>query len=170
MKALCAIFFAAVLSFSLESSAAPASDPSVEKLLELTQAGKMMDSAFAQMDGLMKATMKQVTNGKPLTVQDQAVMDKQQSRMVALLKTEFSWDKMKDAFAKIYRETFTQEEVDGLIAFYQSPVGQAFVKKQPQLMQQTMQVMQQRMGPLMQKIQKMAEETAKDMKAAKSEQ
>ena len=55
MKTLPAILLVAALTFSASIQAAPPSDQSVEKLLELTQAGKMMDSAFAQMDGLMKA-------------------------------------------------------------------------------------------------------------------
>lgn len=35
----------------------------------------------------------------------------------------------------IYRETFEQAEIDGLIAFYGSPVGQAFVNKMPTVSQ-----------------------------------
>ena len=34
---------------------------------------------------------------------------------------------MKDRYVQVYRETFSQEEIDGLIAFYQTPVGQYFV-------------------------------------------
>jgi hypothetical protein len=126
-----------------------------------------MDSVWAQMDGLMKASMKQVTKGKPLSADAQAIMDKQQAKMIAIMKDELSWDKLKVSFVQVYRETFSQEEIDGIIAFYQSPAGQAFIDKQPELMKNTMAVMQQHMGPMMQKIQAMAEETGREMAAAK---
>jgi len=169
MKFLPAILIAIALTFSISTQAAPPSDASINQLLDLSKTGKLMDSAFAQMDGMMKATMKQVTKGKSLNADEQAIIDKQQTKMVAIMKEEFSWDKMKDSFVQIYQKTFTQEEVDGLIAFYQSPVGQAFVDKQPELMKNTMSVMQEHMGPMIQKIQEMSKETAKELKAAKAD-
>jgi hypothetical protein len=167
MKFIPAILIAAALVFSTTTRAAPPSDQSIEKLLDVSQAGKMMDSVFAQMDGLMKTSMKQVTKGKKLSADEQAVMDKQQAKMIALMKDEFSWDKMKGPFIQIYRDTFTQDEVDGLTAFYESPAGQAFIKKQPELMKNTMAVMQERMGAMMGKIQQISEETAKELQASK---
>jgi hypothetical protein len=127
-----------------------------------------MDSVWAQMDGFMKTSMQQVTKGKPLSAAEQAIMDKQQTKMIAIMKDELSWAKIKDGFVQVYRETFSQVEIDGIIAFYKSPAGQAFIDKQPALMKNTMTLMQQRMGPIMQKIQQMTEETAKEIKAAKA--
>ena len=168
MKILSSFLLSALLAISISAQAATPSDASLEKLLELSKAGKLMDSVFGQMDGMIKASMKQVTQGKPLSAKEQAIMDRQQAKMVAVMKEEFSWAKMKQPFIRIYRETFTQEEVDGLIAFYQSSAGQAFVTKQPELMKNTMAVMQERMVPMMQRIQKMSEETAKELLEAKA--
>lgn len=168
MKILPSLIIAAALTFSISTYAAPPSDESVQQLLELTQTGKMMDTAFAQMDGMMKASMKQITKGQTLTPAEQAVMDQQQAKMLAIIKDELSWDKMKGSFTQIYRDTFSQEEVDGLIAFYQSPTGKAFVAKQPELMKNTMMVMQQHMGPTMEKIQAMTKETANELAVAKA--
>ena len=148
--------------------AAPPSDKSIEQLLEASKAGKMMDSVWAQMDGFMKQTMKSATKGQSLSADEQAILDKQQEKIVAIMKEELSWSKLKPGFVKIYQDTFTQEEVDGLIAFYQSPAGKALVEKQPELMKNSMLMMQQKMGPLMQKIQAMAQETAKEMADAKA--
>lgn len=168
MKILSTLLIAAALAFSTPTQAAPPSDASINQLLELSKAGQLMDSVWAQMDGLMKSSMQQVTKGKPLSAAEQAIMDKQQAKMMAIMKDELSWAKIKDGFVQVYRETFTQEEMDGIIAFYKSPAGQAFVDKQPALMKNTMALMQQRMGPIMQKIQQMTEETAKEIKAAKA--
>ena len=134
----------------------------------MSKAGKLMDSVWTQMDGMMKASLQQVTKGKPLSADEQAIMDRQQTKMMAIIKDDLSWDKMKEMFVQTYRETFSQEDIDGLIAFYKSPTGQAFVDKQPELMKRTMALMQQRMVPMMQEIQKMTQETASELKAARA--
>ena len=43
-------------------------------------------------------------------------------------------DAMKREFIKIYAEAFSENEINQLINFYQSPVGQKFLKKSPELM------------------------------------
>jgi len=144
--------------------AAPPSDESIKELLTLTEAQKLVDSMMGQVDSMMDTAMKQALAGKQLTDDEKATIDKMRSKMVAIMKEEFSWDKLQDMYLQIYRESFTQEELDGLIAFYKSPTGQAFIKKMPVVMQKTMGVMQQKMGPLMQKLQAMQEETISGLK------
>jgi hypothetical protein len=168
MKKPFAVLLAIALTICSSIQAAPPSDESINQLLELSRAEKLMDSVWAQMDGIMKSSMQQVAKGKPLSADEQAIMDKQQTKMIAIMKDELSWDNLKDGMIQVYRETFTQEEIDGIIAFYKSPAGQALIDKQPALMKNTMALMQQRMGPMMQKIQAMTEETARELRAAKA--
>ena len=54
-------------------------------------------------------------------------------RVNAVIREELSWARLKPDFAAIYAETFSQHEIDGLIAFYQGPIGSALVAKMPQL-------------------------------------
>ena len=42
-----------------------------------------------------------------------------------------TWDKLRPLYVRIYQESFTQEEIDGLIVFYESPAGIAFVERWP---------------------------------------
>ena len=159
----------AVLTFSLSTPAAPPSDQSINQLLQLTKVDKHMDSVLTQMEGAMKASLQQATKGKPLSAEEQAVLDRQQAKMAGIMKEELSWDKVKDQYVQAYREMFSQEEIDGLIAFYQTPAGQSLVSKQPELAKRTMAILQQRMAPVMQRIQKMSEETALELKKTKVE-
>jgi hypothetical protein len=169
MKIPSTFLLLAVLTFSLSTRAAPPSDQSINQLLQLTKVDQHMDSVFTQMEGAMKTSLQQATKGKPLSADEQAVLDRQQAKMAGIMKEELSWEKMKDLYVQAYRETFSQEEIDGLIAFYQTPVGQSFVSKQPELMKRTMTILQQRMAPMMQRIQKMSEETALELQKAKAE-
>ncbi len=43
--------------------------------------------------------------------------------------------KLLDLYAPIYREHFTQADVDGLVAFYRSPVGQKAVEHTPAILE-----------------------------------
>jgi hypothetical protein len=169
MKIPSTLLLLAVLTFGLSTQAAPPSDQSVNQLLQLTKVDRQMDSVLAQMEGAMQASMHRLTKGKPLSADEQAKLDQQQAKMAAILKEELSWDKVKDQYVQAYRETFSQKEIDGLIAFYQTPAGQSLVSKQPELAKRTMTIVQQRMAPVMQRIQKMSEETALELKKAKTE-
>jgi uncharacterized protein len=169
MKIPSTLLLLAVLTFPLSAPAAPPSDQSINQLLQLTKVDQLANSVFTQMDGMLKASIQQATRGKPLSADEQAILDRQQARMIGIMKEELSWDKMQDLYVQAYRDTFSQEEIDGLIAFYRTPVGQSFVNKQPELMKRTMTIMQQRLAPLMQKIQQMSEETAAELKKARTE-
>jgi len=169
MKITSTLLLLAVLIFPLSTPAAPPSDQSINQLLRLTKVDKQMDSVFTQMDGMMKASIQQAMKGKPLSADEQAILDRQQAKMTAIMKEELSWEKMKDLYVQAYRETFSQEEIDGLIAFYQTPVGRSFVSKQPELMKRTMTIMQKRLAPMVQRIQKISEETVAELQKARAE-
>ena len=65
------------------------------------------------------------------------------------VKQLMSWDSIKPMFVKIYADNFDEAELQGLIDFYKTPVGQTWIAKQPQIQAATMQAMAQ----LMPKIQ-----------------
>jgi uncharacterized protein len=67
----------------------------------------------------------------------------------------------------VYADTFTQKEIDGMTAFYASPVGHAVIQKMPLVLTNSMAEMQKRMGTLFPKVQQIAKETAEEIKAQK---
>ena len=71
-----------------------------------------------------------------------------------------TWENMEPTYLKIYEDSFSQSEVDSMIAFYSSPGGQAVVAKLPLVAQNTMQAMLQQMKSLMPQAQQIAKDTA----------
>lgn len=67
-------------------------------------------------------------------------------------------DKIVAAFAPVYQQLLTKEELEELIKFYQTPIGQKLAKANPMIMQGTVQVMQQIQMPIMQKVQQTLQE------------
>ena len=161
-----------ILALALACSAALAaaetnpSEASVKELLTLTDVSKMLDSMWGQIDGAMKGMIAQNTQGQQLNAAQQAAIAEFQSKYLALMREELSWAKMETLFVRVYQNSLNQEEIDGMIAFYKTPAGQAVIKKMPALMQQIMAEMPAMMGPLMQKLQPIAQEFEAELKAA----
>ena len=165
---------ALLLAFALAALQVPAlaqqpSAASLERLLEVTQAQRMTDTVLQQVDAAMKPMFDQALGARNLSPEDRRKAEQFMAsfsvKMKAIMAEEMSWAKMKDFSLQIYRESFTQKEVDDLIAFYESPSGRAFVEKMPVVMQKSMQVMQQRMGPMMARIQAAARDATKEFQA-----
>jgi hypothetical protein len=131
----------------------------------VAQAHKLIDSVMMQMDALMKQTIQQATNGQEIPPKVQKDIDKRQAEVVGFMKELLDWSKLEPMYVRIYQKTFTQQEVDGMIAFYKTPAGQAVISKMPAAMQNTMNEMQQMMAPVMQKMQRMQQDVVAEMKA-----
>ncbi|MCE0559424.1 DUF2059 domain-containing protein [Motilimonas sp. E26] len=52
-----------------------------------------------------------------------------------------SWDALIDPMTKIYMESYTTEELQALVDFFGSPIGQSFIKKSPEVNQKSVAVM-----------------------------
>jgi hypothetical protein len=73
-------------------------------------------------------------------------------------------DEMVDAMVPIYQKHLTKDDLDGILAFYASPVGQKLQHEQPAMMQEAMQVGgeigRRRMGTMMQQMDEFVSKTA----------
>lgn len=142
----------------------------MKQLLEVMHAQQMLDAVMQQMDATMKNVMQQVTQGQPAPPEVQRTFDKTRDEVVAAFKEEFTWEKLQPVYMRIYQKSFTQEEVNGMTAFYKTPIGQALIAKMPAVMQNSMNETTQMLGPVMQRIQRMQQEMVTEMQAAKKKQ
>jgi hypothetical protein len=161
MKAL----FATIVFFTLQT-VAYAEEPSassLERLLEVTQAQRMTETIVQQVKGSMRPMFEQAIGARKLAPEERRKADQFMARfaekMDTIMADELSWTRMKAFTIEIYREAFTQNEVNDLIAFYESPSGKAFVSKMPVVTQKSIALMQQRMVPMMERIEAAAKET-----------
>lgn len=139
--------FAALL-IACSAYAAPPSQESVEQLLAAMRTESMMETMYGSVEQVMRQNMKQAMQGKPVSEQQQRFLDAVPAKFAAVMREELDWAKLKPMYIQVYRETFEQDEIDGLVAFYTSPAGQAFVNKMPVVVQRTMVLMQTTMQTL----------------------
>lgn len=157
---------ALALLLCLTVHAAPPSRSSIERLLEVTQAEKLSAAMASQVDQMMQAGMMQALAGKDLSGEQSQAAQKLMKSLSAEVRDAVSFEKTKDIYVQVYTETYTQEEVDGLIAFFSTPIGQSYIAKTPQLTQRTAALMQERMGSVMQKVQTSIADAMSDLDAA----
>src|ERR1035437_5743807 len=94
-----------------------------EELVQLTQ----VDAMMKMMEPMMKAALAQAD--KDISAELRAKVGGMQEKIKALVAVNFS--KAKPALVKACTDTYTEEEIDGILAFYKSPARKAVLQKMP---------------------------------------
>lgn len=160
MKRLLFIFLIALLASPVY--AAPVQDASIVKLLMLTDAKTTHESIVADSDKMVDSTLKPILMREKLTFEQKAFVDSFLIKYKEIVRDELSWEKMLPLYVQVYRETFSEKELNELIAFYESPTGKMFVRKTPEILEKTSTVMQQKIVSILGRMDTMLEETIKE--------
>jgi hypothetical protein len=155
-----------LLSSAQALAAAPASENSIKQLLTVTQAQKLIDGMRNQVDAMINASVKQALNGKTPNPSEQKAINNMRTKMVAVVQGELAWEKLEPLYLRLYKESFTEEEVAGMLVFYKTPAGQAVIHKMPVLMQKTMLEVQTMLRGVMPKLQQIQQDFVGELKAA----
>lgn len=154
----------ALLALSVAAAATPTKE-SVERLLKDANVQRNLQLLLNQMDAASRNAMSQAFRGQKLTPEAQQLSQSLEAKIMADMKDELSWQKMKGLYVKVYSETFTQKEIDGLINFYESSTGKVFVAKMPVVMSKTSAMMRGRIGPMVRRLQKDVQDSVREIRA-----
>jgi hypothetical protein len=125
----------------------------IERILEITNPDTVVTEVVTQVDGMMKQIQPNPTAQQKAKRQD--ALDK-----IAKLSKERML-KMRPELVKAYAETFSDEEIDGLLAFYETPAGKASVIKIPAINNRMSGLIQAEINALGPEINKIAENALK---------
>jgi hypothetical protein len=159
------------LGFALWSSGvafandAPPSDQSLRDLFAVTRTEETMNGMKPQLDAIITSSTKEISQGQEITPERQAILDRMRDKLVAAYNETFSFQPLHLLLIRVYQATYTQDEVDGLIAFYKTPAGQALVNKGPLMAQNLMSEMQTAMKPMVQRMGQIKREADQEIKA-----
>ena len=141
-------------SFSVSSAETSASNASIAQLLKVSHADQAINGAREHMHNMIKQMPKQMR----LQEQHRDIASPYILKMAALVDAQVTWDKVKPPIVEAYANTFNQQEVDALTAFYQTPVGTKLIEKSPQLMHESMQAAQKIMAAMTPQLQQLQKE------------
>ena len=103
-------------------------------------------------DDIIETTLKPILQLDNMNAEKKKMAESFLNKYKNIVKEEFSWKKMMPDYIRIYRETFTEEELQSLIAFYESPTGKMFIRKMPLIMDKTSDIMRQKMVSILSRM------------------
>ncbi len=124
-----------------------------EELVVLAELEKNFEQSFAMVKEMLPRQLGAASSGSSPEAKAKAIDGA--TEIYDLIGKELNWNAIKGDYIALYAGTFTEEELQGVIDFYKSDAGKAFVKKQPELMKKSMELNQAKMAAIMPKIQHM---------------
>jgi uncharacterized protein len=83
-----------------------------------------------------------------MTPETQAALADFQKKVVSVLEPQIGWKAIEPGYVQLYTDTFSEEDLDHMIAFYKSPSGALLLEKLPAINQQISHVLQTKMAAL----------------------
>ena len=115
-----------------------------------------MESVFASTTERVMTSVDRLADGTARQIKDKTEAADFQTRMHTqtreLLKKQFNWEAIQPQFIQSYEDTFSTAELKELAVFYNSPIGQKLVAKQPELSDRIGKVSQEKMQQVMPQI------------------
>lgn len=146
---------AAARAEATPSAPAPATQPAaaplsaekralIDQLMEITGGRKLYEQTMAVTLEQARMSLPQILQGMTGTqttpsqqsafeTQSQQIFDKLAARMMAAVTFD---ELMSEVYYPLYDKYFTVEDLQDIIAFYQTPTGQRLIQSQPQLMRE----------------------------------
>lgn len=141
---------------------APDPHKAAEELIALTNGDQTVTEVRDQMRAMMSAQM-----GAASVPDDmRALTLHYQQQMVDLLFSELSSAKLKPEYVDVYAATFTPDELAGLVAFFKTAPGRAYVDKMPIVTRKVMELSQARVQSLSPQLLRMQDQLLNELKAA----
>ena len=130
----------------------------VEELFKVAHIDQLSTQVMQQTFDQINSGMMQQMMGVTLTPEQQKRADEFSAKVQKLIADGLGWKSLEPDYAKLYEATYTENEIDGILAFYKSPSGQAMVEKSPMLVKQSSAIVQERMQALTPQLQQLMKE------------
>ena len=125
----------------------------IERILDLTNPESAVTEVVNQVEGMLQQI--QPTPTPQQKARRQEALDK-----IAKLTRE-RMRKVRPDLVKAYSDLFSDAEIDGLLAFYESPAGKASITKIPAVNARLGSIIQSELNAIGTEINKLAEDTLK---------
>ena len=146
------VVLASASSFALADAKSHAAD--AERFLKLANADKLTTPVYAQVQQLCEQAKAPAKK---------AVLESYTARANQALDSTIGWEKIKPEMVKLYTDNFTEDELEGLIKFYQSDLGKKMIATLPRLSAQSAQLTQAKLEQAVPKVNGILAEMDKEL-------
>lgn len=141
----------------------PATIADAAAVMNKMQIDAMLERTVAQQKKMFSTQIESI--GRNFPNADKADLEVFQKKLLAEFESVLDVGRMKSDITRIYSETFSKEELNQISAFYDTPLGQLLLTKQPEMQQKVQASILPRMAELGPKIQSMARDFAMEQKS-----
>lgn len=160
------LLFALCLSTSLAAHADDASHRAkATELMALLHTQRMVENVS---DALKKQVSEAASKiaGTTQTEASKAKVADFEKKADQMIDAQLGWATMQAGFADIYQKNFTEEQLDGIIAFYKSPAGAAMLEHMPTVTNEVTQFGNSHVSALQPELKQLFEDFQKSMAPA----
>lgn len=139
----------------------------VEEILLVTKSDKVFNTMVENgMKQGEQAAMSLFEDSSKMTPKDREILTRFEGKMLATFKAESGWETMKPELVDLYASLYTEAQVDGILAFYKSPAGQAMIEKTPEIIAKSSAIAQGHFQQMQPKLQTLFMEFKTEVEAA----
>ena len=121
---------------------------------------QVSDSIMKQLSDAAESSL-----GPNPTSENKARLDDFEKKIAQLVDAQLGWKAMQPAFVDIYVKTFTEQQLDAIVAFYRTPAGVALLSTMPSIDAQATQLAKSRMDALQPKLNQLFDDFRKSQAA-----
>ena len=125
----------------------------------------MLDQMMHSIQGEVQAMAQRAPGAEQMTAPQKKLAQDFMDKSMKVVNGSVGWTVLEPEYVKLYSATYSEAEIDGILAFYKSAVGQAMLAKTPELSTGGMQIVRSRMGDFQPKIQALQREYMKQLAA-----
>lgn len=133
------------------------------QILALFDMDQMMAGMEQQMAGVLRAQFDGVAQceaAKP-------TVDAASAEMSRLFTEEFTSESYLPDVAQLYVDVFTHEELQAMLDFYRSPLGEKILARTPELMQQSMRIVERQMAAIAPRLEEATDRLGRELAEAR---
>ncbi len=117
----------------------------VKELFAVMHMDHSLDRMRGSMEQQVQATAKNASGTEQMTPEKKKMQQEFIDNSMKVVDQSFGWPVLEAGYVKLYADTYTEAELDGILAFYKSPAGHALLTKTPELSAGVMQIVHSRM-------------------------
>ena len=135
----------------------------VKELFAVMHMERNLDEMMQSMRIQVKMVAENGEGSRPMTPAQKKIEQNFINNALQVVNQSFSWPVLEPAYIKLYMGTYTESELDGMLAFYKSPAGQAMLNNDSHLKAGVMQIVHSHMGDFESKMQALQQQYKQKM-------
>lgn len=168
IRVLLPLAFAALATLPAAHADEASHRAKAEQMLTVTKSDTQMQTQLAALEARINELAKQQSGVAPLNPEQTKLTDAYQKQIHDITLDEVGFEKIRPLIVQYYVDSFSEAELDGILAFYKTQAGQALITKTPDLAMKSTALVQNRIKEMQPKLATVTQEYVAKLKAAGS--